>query len=96
LANALLLAHAVRFNSDAVPNDVERIALALGADDGDAAGAIDQLRRRLGLPDGLGEVGVTDEDLDAVARLAESHPTIGSNPRPVTADDARAILEAAY
>jgi maleylacetate reductase len=93
LANAVLLAHAVRFNADAIPDELGRLGAALGT--GDVAGAIDALRQRLGLPGRLSECGVSDDDLDAVARLAASSPSVASNPKPVTSEDARAILQAA-
>jgi maleylacetate reductase len=95
LANALLLAHVVRFNAEAVPAAVRGIGVALGRPD-DAAGAIDDLRAELGLPATLAECGVTEDDLDAVARMAEGSPNVRANPRPVSEDDAREILEAAY
>ena len=95
LANALILAHVVRFNAEVVPDEIARIGAALGESD-DAAGAIDRLRERLGLPAGLRDCGVTDEDLDAVARMAEGNRNVQSNPRPVSESDARAILEQAF
>ena len=95
LANAVLLAHAVRFNAEEVPDEVARIGDALGDPD-DAAGAIDRLRERLGLPGSLADCGVTIDDLDAIARMSGSSPAVQANPRPVTEDDARAILAAAY
>ena len=49
LANAILLTHAVRFNADAVPDEVARIGAALG-DEADAAAAVDGLRAAVGLP----------------------------------------------
>ena len=51
---------------------------------------------RLGLPTRLSDCGVTDDDLDAVARLAAGNRNVAANPRPVTEADARAILEAAF
>jgi maleylacetate reductase len=94
LANAILLAHSVRFNADAVPDAVERIAAALGSHD--AAAAIDLLRERLGLPARLSDVGVDDDDVEAVVRLAESNLSVQANPRPVGEAGARAILESAF
>jgi alcohol dehydrogenase class IV len=94
LANALILSHAVAFNAETVPDAVAAIARALGG--GDAAAAIDALRAEIGLPAGLSECGVSDEDLDVVARLSQGNFSVQSNPRPVSEDDARAILAAAF
>jgi alcohol dehydrogenase class IV len=95
LANAVVLAHAVRFNASAVPKAVRRIGEALGDPD-DPAGAVDRLRERLGLPGRLSECGVTDADLDAVARMAEGNGNVRNNPRPVTEADARQMLAEAF
>ena len=95
MANAILLAHSVRFNADAVPAEVGRIAGALGGAD-DAARAIDGLRERIGLPSSLREVGVGEEDLEVVARLSQANHNVARNPRPVSESDALAILQAAW
>ena len=95
LANAIVLAHALRFNADAVPDEVARIGDALG-DDVDAPGAVERLRERIGLIGGLSDAGVTDDDLDAVVRQVGGNHNIKMNPKPVTEDDARSILEAAF
>jgi maleylacetate reductase len=95
LANGLLLAHSIRFNQSAVPDAVARIGAALGAS-ADAAGAVDRLRDAIGLPGRLSELGVDEAELDAVARLSQGHGLIAVNPRPVSEDDARALLQAAW
>lgn len=95
LANAVLLAHAVRFNADAAPEELLRIGDALGDPD-DPAAAIDRLRERIGLPASLADCGVTIDDLDAVARMSGGSPSVAANLRPVAEDDAREILAAAY
>ena len=95
LANAVLLAHAIRFNAATVPGEVERIGAALGDDD-DAAGAVDRLRAQIGLPGRLSEAGVDEADLEAVARLSQSNGNVARNPRPVSEADALAILQAAW
>ena len=94
LANAVILAHVVRFNADAVPDELEAIGHSLG--DKDPAAAIDALRKSIGLPGRLSECGVTEDDIIVVARLAESSPSVQLNPKPVTEADARAILQAAF
>lgn len=93
LANAIILSHAIRFNEGAV--NLAPIGAALGEPD-DAAGAVDKLRASIGLPGRLSEVGVTEDDLDAVARLSQHNVNVRNNPKPVSEDDAREILEAAF
>ena len=94
LANAVILAHALRFNVDAIGPAAARIGRALGDED-DPVGAVDRLRQRLGLPATLAEVGVGPEDLAAVARASQANRSVQANPRPVGEEDAREILEAA-
>jgi maleylacetate reductase len=95
LANAILLTHVLRWNAEEVPAEAAMIGAALG-DPGDPAGAVDRLRQRVGLPGRLSEVGVTTADVDVVVRLAAGNANVANNPRPVSADDARAILESAF
>ena len=95
LVNALVLSHAMRFNAGAVGSAGARIGAALGQPD-DPAGALDELRARLGLPATLAECGVTVEDVEAVARHSGENRNVAANVRPVSVDDARAILSAAY
>ena len=97
LANAVLLAHAIRFNAGdpALYEPLAKIGVALGDPD-DPAGAVDRLRERIGLPGQLSDAGMTDEDIDAVVRMVQTSPAIKGNPRAVSEDDARGILEAAF
>ena len=96
LANALILAHAVRFNQDAVEDVIARLAILFGRRDGDAAAAIDELRARIGLPAHLAECGVGRDDIEAVAEASGGNATIAKNPKPVTVERAREILSAAF
>ena len=95
LANAMILPHAMRYNDEAAHDELARLGDAIGAA-GDPALAVSDLVKRLGLPSGLGECGVTLDDLDAVARLSQSNHNVRNNIRPVSEDDARGILAAAY
>ncbi len=94
LANAVILAHAVRFNAEVTPAEVRRIGEAIGAPD-DPAGSIAALVAQLGLPTRLSAAGMTEDDLDAVVASSGSNSSVRSNPRTVTEADARAILSAA-
>ena len=77
------------------PTTSRRIGEAIGDAD-DAAGAVAALVERLGLPSQLGDCGVTLDDVEAVAQQAPSNRNVAANPRPVTEDDAKGILLAAY
>jgi maleylacetate reductase len=94
LANAVILPHAMRFNAEAVPEALAQIGEAIGRPD-DPVDAVAELVAALGLPSGLAECGVTDDDLDAIARLSQGNGSVRANPRPVSEDDARQLLEAA-
>lgn len=95
LVNALLLPHVVRFNQTAVPDALARVGEALG-DEADPAGAVERLRETVGLPGRLEPLGVSDDDLRDVARLAPRNGAVQHNPRPVGEDEALALLEAAW
>jgi maleylacetate reductase len=95
LANAILLPHTVRFTADAVPREAWLVGTALGDPD-DPAGAIDGLRERIGIAARLSDVGVDQDDLDAVARMAAGSTTIRGNARTVSGDDVAAILQDAF
>jgi maleylacetate reductase len=94
LANAIILPAAMRFNAEAVPSAMARLASALAVED--ASAAVAALVGRLGLPTRLSEVGVTEEDLEAVARLSQGNGNVANNPRPVSEDDALAVLRSVF
>ena len=86
--HAIVLPHVVRFNQPGAPEAIARVARALGA--GDAAAALFDLLAELGLPRRLDAIGLRADDLPRAADLVaqKSYP----NPRPVTRDDALALL----
>ncbi|MEZ4338986.1 MAG: iron-containing alcohol dehydrogenase [Sandaracinaceae bacterium] len=67
-------------------NDIDTLAF-------ECSGAVRALRKQVGLPNGLAEAGVTDEQLP-VPRSAQADYVHGPNPRPCTQDDARAFHRA--
>jgi alcohol dehydrogenase class IV len=94
LANALCLPQVVEFNATAVPDRFERARAILDRGNDSLAGALRELRRRIGLPGGLRAEGITSADLDRLADKAFEDACHRSNPRPVTREDLRALYAA--
>jgi alcohol dehydrogenase class IV len=93
--NAVLLPEVLRFNEAAVPERVRAVAQVFGADDGAAAAAaIRALNRRLGLPAGLGAMGIGPETDEGVLDNASKDHCHATNPRVATREDYGRILEA--
>jgi len=93
--NAVLLPEVVKFNEKTVPERVHAIASVFGVDGGDElALAIRSLNRRLELPSGLGEMGVTPDLYDDIATAALKDHCHATNPRVATHADYVAILAA--
>jgi maleylacetate reductase len=90
--HALMLPYSAHYNRDAAPDAMARIARALGVKDA-PAGLFD-LARRAGAPASLAALGLRHADLDRAAELAAAAPY--PNPRPVTREDVRALLEDAF
>jgi len=95
LANAILLGHNMRFTLEAVPREAWLVGTALGDPD-DPAGAVDRLRERIEIPARLSDVGVAEDDLEAVVRMAAGNTAIRANARPVSGEEVAGILEAAF
>ena len=93
-AHSVILPHAVAFNAPALPDEMARLAEALGAAPGDPAGALWDLAVASHVPTSLADLGLSPDDLDeaAVAGAAE----ITTNPVPVTVDDLARLLRDAY
>lgn len=90
--NAVVLPYALRYNQDAAPEAMARVAVALGASD-PATGIFD-FARQIGAPASLDSLGFRREDLPEVVRLTVESPPW--NPRPVEADGIAALLDDAF
>lgn len=104
--NGLLLPYVMRFNLPAREAEFARIAQLLGADTAGktsraaAEGAIDAvfaLRRAIGIPDKLRELGVTEAMLPILASKAFAIKRLmNTNPRQPTEEDLLGILKEAF
>jgi alcohol dehydrogenase class IV len=101
----LLLPYVMRFNASARPRQMSRIAELLGEEISglDAATAADRavtaverLKADIGIPAGLGDVGVQPQQIPDMAAAAFTVKRIlRVNPRSVTQEDLAAILDSA-
>ncbi|MEN4475883.1 iron-containing alcohol dehydrogenase [Mycolicibacterium cosmeticum] len=102
--NGVLLPHVVRFNAEADPAPFATIAACLGIADQRApqlesalalADRLQELARRVGVPRGLAELGVRDEDVPVLAHNAMADACITTNPRAADEAQLRALFRAA-
>ncbi|WP_299779401.1 maleylacetate reductase [uncultured Roseobacter sp.] len=90
--HAIILPHAIAYNARAAARELEAITDVLG---GKSAGqSLFGFAKTLGAPLALRDLGVSETDLDRAADLATRKPY--PNPRPVTQNDIRALLQAAW
>lgn len=91
--NAVCLPPVIRFNADYVGDKYARLKAAWGLPaDADLAQEVADLNARLGLPVNLREMGVSEDMIDALVPQAMADHTTGTNPRPLSADDYRALF----
>jgi choline dehydrogenase len=101
LTIGLVLAETLERERQYVPEQLERVADALGVPSGgpaDGSRAVSAVRRilaELGFPV-LREIGVTEADLDHLTDLALSDFFITMSPQPWTRDEVHAAFRAAY
>jgi maleylacetate reductase len=92
-SHAVILPYTARYNRDAAPAAMGRLARAL-ADGEDAPGALFRLTRRLAAPSSLAELGMKEEDLDVASGIVLETPY--ANPRPVDRASVRGLLADAF
>ena len=101
LAIAVMLAHVVRWNAEAVGDRYADLLHASGLQSDPRPGEtlaarLEQLARAGGLPGSLQDVGARLEDIGALAADASRQWTGTFNPRPFDAEAARELYERAY
>ncbi|KRE28031.1 alcohol dehydrogenase [Mycobacterium sp. Soil538] len=104
VVNGVLLPHVIRFNAEADPEPYKTIATFLGvADPGTPAAEaalaladrIDRLARDVGVPRGLAQLGVSEDDLPRLAKTALADACMSTNPRSADEVQMQALFQAA-
>ena len=98
LTNAVLMPYILAFNRPAIEERLGRLAGYIGLEETsfDAFLAwIIGLRRSLGIPHALADLGVSAAEIERIAVMAEADPSAGGNPLPFDSAAARTVLEAA-
>ena len=94
MTNAVVMPAVLIFNRPAIEPKIERLAAFLGIDGG-FDGFFDTilgLREQLGVPDKLGELGVTSDKIADMAKMAPKDPTAGGNPVELTEEAAAKLF----
>ena len=106
VANAVLLPYVMAFNANYTGEKFREIARAMGVKGVDemseseyraaAINAVKQLSADVGIPATLKEIGVKEEDLDALADAAMADVCTGGNPRPCTKELVLEVYKTAF
>jgi hypothetical protein len=98
LTNAVILPYVMKFNRGAISDKADVIARVLDLPgrgfDGFFAWVLD-LRRELGIPHSLADIGVSSDKGEVIGREAAIDPSAGGNPIPVGAAQLEHIFRAA-
>ena len=106
VANAVLLPYVMSFNAPYTGDKFRDIAKAMGVKGTDemtqteyrqaAVDAVRQLSKDVGIPQTLKEIGVKEEDLDALADAAMADVCTGGNPRECSKELVLEVYKTAY
>jgi alcohol dehydrogenase class IV len=90
LTNAVVMPYVMAWNRPALSEKMQRLAAFLNLRQHSFDGVLDwilELRKTIGVPETLGELGVTMEHVQGFARQAFDDPSTGGNPVPMTVED---------
>ena len=105
IANAVLLPYVMEYNAEYTGEKFKYIAEAMGVDTtgmsqaeyrAAAVNAVKQLSKDVGIPEKLHEIGVKEEDLQALSESAFADVCTGGNPRPCTVESILVIYKTAF
>ncbi|MDJ0947282.1 MAG: iron-containing alcohol dehydrogenase [Alphaproteobacteria bacterium] len=86
LTNAVVMPYVLRFNRPVIEEKMVRLARYLDLDEARFEAVLDwvlALRREIGVPHTLSELGVPEERIPELAEMSAADPTAPENPRPL-------------
>ncbi len=95
LTNAVVMPYVLVFNRSAIEQKLTRLAAWLGLPNPSFQSVLDwiqALRRDIGIPHTLAELGVNKDRLDELSVMAANDPTAGGNPIPIGANECRSLF----
>jgi alcohol dehydrogenase class IV len=98
LTNAVILPYVIAYNRSAIADKADVITRVLDLPARGVAGLLDwvlDLRRELGIPHCLAEIGVSADNADVIGREAAIDPSVGGNPVALDAMILERIFRAA-
>lgn len=99
LANAVMLPYTMHFNSEQEEEKFARMSSAIGLQNGAGSKSfldwLSRLKKKIEIPEKLGEVGVQSQNLDSLVDFAFQDPCHQLNPRKVSKADFRELFERA-
>ena len=99
LTNAVAMPYVLKFNRAAIDEKIQRLARWLGLRNPTFDGFMEwslELRRQIGIPHTLAELGVKESHLDKFAEMAAVDPTAGGNPVKAGVPEMRKMYDAAW
>ncbi len=95
LLNGILMPYCMAHNRDAIEDKMVRLGRYVGMSkpgfDSALIWVLD-LRREIGIPHTLKDIGIGDNRAEEIGRMAEADPSTGGNAKPVDADGLRAVF----
>jgi alcohol dehydrogenase class IV len=94
LTNGVVMPYVLAWNRSAISDKLARLAAFLGLRQQSFEGVLDwilELRREIGIPHTLAELGVEDQHADQFAPQAFDDPSTGGNPLPMTQEQFAAL-----
>ncbi|HEU4825304.1 MAG TPA: iron-containing alcohol dehydrogenase, partial [Dongiaceae bacterium] len=95
LTNAVVMPYVLAYNRTAIDEKLTRLARFLNLPNPSFKAVLDwilALRKEIGIPHTLKDIGVDDRQVDMVAEMAAADPSAGGNPIQVGAKELRAMF----